>query len=442
VRPLSLFALGALALSAGAAQAAAPGVVSIQAGIGAVDVVEVQGVIDPALSAYVRDEVDAAETAGSAVILQIDSRGSYDDQAVQLGRVIRAARVPVVAWIGPSGARAEGGALFLVYSSALVAMAPGAGIGPASPFDLGTASSREDPAVVSRLAGELVGLASGAGADPEGLRGLLSEPSLPAGRALDSGAVGVVAPSVDVLVRELDGRTVRAGEELITLRTVGPDGRAAVPVRFHDLGPVRRVLHVASTPTAVYVLLVLGLWAIAFELTQPGLGVAGISGVLSLALAGYGLSVIPVHWGGLAVLLAGVGLQGIDVLIRRVAILTLAGTVAFAVGSVLAWRAVAPAIDLAPWLIALFTLGGVLFFGFGLTVAQRARDRVRSAQLGLVGLVGEARKDLDPEGAVFVKGALWRARSADGPIASGRRVRVRGVDGLVLRVEEEPEQST
>jgi membrane-bound serine protease (ClpP class) len=87
----------------------------------------------------------------------------------------------------------------------------------------------------------------------------------------------------------------------------------------------------------------------------------------------------------------------------------------------------------------LATLAGFLLFGFGMTVALRARERVRSAQVGLVGLIGETRTDLNPEGGVFVKGTLWRARSMNGPIAGGRRVRVRGIDGLILRVEEEDE---
>lgn len=404
----------------------------------AVDVVKVQGTIDPALSDYVRGKIESA-ALGTVVVLQIDSRGSLGREVDDVGRAIRAARVPIVTWIGPSGARAEGAALLPAYSSSLVAMAPGAGIGPARPVDLGTAPPREDPAEVARFGEELVALAPGAGANPNGVRELLSGPSLPAGPALESGAVGLVAADIADLIRKLDGRSLRAGRSSTTLATLGPDGRVAVPVRFHEMGPVRRLLHVVSTPTAVYVLLVLGLWALAFELTQPGLGVAGIFGVISLALAAYGLSVIPVRWFGMALLLAGIGLQGLDVLIRRVALLTLAGTVAFAWGSVLAWRGVAPAIDLSPWLVAFATAGGVLFFGFGLTVALKSRERARSAQVGLVGLVGEARKDLDPEGAVFVKGTMWRARSADGPIAKGRRVRVRGIDGLILRVEEEPD---
>jgi membrane-bound serine protease (ClpP class) len=189
----------------------------------------------------------------------------------------------------------------------------------------------------------------------------------------------------------------------------------------------------------VYVLLVLGLWGLAFELTQPGVGVAGIAGAASLALAGYGLAVIPVHWIGVALIVAGTALEGLDVVIRRVAALTIVGTLAFLSGSLLAWWGVAPAIDLSLWVVGMFTIGGAIFFGFGMTVALRARDRVRTAQVGLVGLVGEVRTDLDPEGGVHVKGSLWRARSMDGPIPKGARVRIKGVDGLILRVEPEPE---
>jgi membrane-bound serine protease (ClpP class) len=189
----------------------------------------------------------------------------------------------------------------------------------------------------------------------------------------------------------------------------------------------------------VYVLLVLGSWALAFELTQPGFGMAGIGGVVALGLAAYGLTVIPVGWLGFGLVLAGIGLQGLDVVVRRLAWFTAAGTVAFAAGSTLAWWGVSPVIDLSWWLIALFTVAGALLFAFGMTVALQARERVRNQQVGLVGLTGEARGDLDPEGAVVVKGAVWRARSSNGAIAKGAKVRVRGIDGLILRVEEEPD---
>lgn len=426
---LIAFAAGLLALPGAAAQPSIP----------VVDVAKVQGVIDGSLAGFVRDTLRAAEASGATLILQIDSSlGSYDDHALRLGEEIRGASVPVIAWVGPSGARAAGGALFVVYSSSLVAMAPGAGIGPARPFDLGTSASREDAAdVASRRAG-LESLARASGVRPDGLGRLMSGSALPAGPARDSRAVTVVATDLRDLLGTLDGRTVSTSAGTISLATRSTPERP-VAVRFHEIGPVRRLLHAVSTPAAVYVLLVLGLWGVAFELTQPGFGVAGIAGAASLALAGYGLAVVPVHWLGVALIVCGTGLQGLDVMVRRVATLTVLGTLAFLAGSLLAWWGVAPAIDLSLWVIALFTAAGALFFGFGMTVALRGRERVRAAQVGLVGLIGEVRSDLDPEGGVYVKGALWRARSMDGPIPKGARVRIKGVDGLILRVEREPE---
>ena len=284
----------------------------------------------------------------------------------------------------------------------------------------------------------LLALAPGSAATPEGVRQLVNGPAVAAGEAQATGAADLVARDVPDLLRALDGRTVQTTNGPRALVTLNEPARPVV-VRFHEIGPIRRVLHAVSTPAAVYVLLVLGLWGLAFELTQPGFGIAGIAGVVFLVFAGYGLTVIPVHWPGLALVLAGIGLQGLDVLLKRVQVLTMVGTGVFAAGSVLAWRGVAPQAELPIWLIVVATVGGLLFFGFGMTVALKAKQRIRSTQAGLVGLVGETRSDLNPEGGVLVKGALWRARSMNGPIPKGTRVRVRGIDGLILRVEQEPD---
>jgi membrane-bound serine protease (ClpP class) len=318
-------------------------------------------------------------------------------------------------------------------------MAPGAGIGPARPFDLAATRSGEDASDVAAESDRLIALAPGAGASADGVRALVDGPALPAGPAIDRGAVAIAAVNVTDLVKKLDGRSVRTPAGPVVLHTVGADGTVSVSLQFHDIGLLRRLLHAVATPTAVYVLLVLGVWALAFELTQPGFGMAGVGGLVFLVLASYGLTVIPVRWFGLALVLVGMGLQGLDVVLRRLGLLTVSGTVAFVVGSELAWWAVAPAIDLSWWLVALFTVAGVLLFGFGMTVALRSRERVRTAQVGLVGLVGEVRSDLNPEGGVFVKGTIWRARSMNGPIPKGTRVRIRGIDGLILRVEPDPE---
>jgi membrane-bound serine protease (ClpP class) len=409
------------------------------AGTATVDIVKVTGMIDPSEAAYVRGTIEAVEAEGASkavIVLQIDSLGGYGDQASRLGAAVRAATVPVVGWVGPLGAKAQGGALYLVYGSRLASMAAGAGLGPGRPFDPATRASTEPAAAVATNTGALGSLAPGAGATAAGVRVVVDRP-LAAGPARDAGAVALVANDVPSLLRALNGRTVTVDRAPVRLATVSSSDRPVL-VRFHEIGPVRRLLHAVGTPVAVYVLLVGGLWAVAFEFTQPGIGLAGIAGVLALALAGYGLWVIPFRWFGLVLIVAGIALQGADVLVRRLAWLTGIGTAVFLAGSVWTWWGVAPAIRVPLWLPVLFTIGGLLLFGFGFTVAVQARERIRSQQVGLVGLTGEVRSDLNPEGGVVVKGTVWRARAMDGPLVKGTKVRVRGIDGLVLQVEPEP----
>jgi membrane-bound serine protease (ClpP class) len=435
VKRLLMLALPLIALLA-ATPAWAASEAPAESPLATVDIVKVQGVVDPTLVGFLTDELADAASRRSTVVLQIDSDGTYGDLARTLGRRIRDATVPVVAWVGPIGARLQGGAAFVAYSAGLVAMAPGAGIGPARPFDAGTTVNAEPPAAVAASSAALGDVAAGAGVPASAVAAITGH-ALAAGPATDTGAVSVVAANVSDLLRAVNGRTIRTGSGPVALATVTEDGRP-LTVRFVEPGPVDRFLHAISTPTAVYVLVVLGVWGIAFEVTQPAFGVAGIAGLLALVAAGYGLTVIPVAWFGLAVLLVGMALQWLDVILRRLAWLTATGTVLFALGSWLAWRGVAPTIDLSWWLIGLFTVAGLLFFGFGLTVAMRSREQIRTAQVGLVGLVGEVRSDLTPEGGVYVKGTLWRARSSNGHIPKGTQVRVKGIDGLILRVEEEP----
>jgi membrane-bound serine protease (ClpP class) len=263
---------------------------------------------------------------------------------------------------------------------------------------------------------------------------------VPGAGAIERGIATVVASSVTGLLDELDGLTVStgAGEVTLATRVATEEGEPTVEVRFVDLGPIDRVLHAAASPTWIYVLLVLGLAALAFELTQPGFGFAGFSGLGMVALGVYGLTVVPFSWLGLLLLVGGIVLMTLDVRVRRLGVLTGIGLVAFVAGSVLVFGDVADQIDVSPWLVASTTLAALLYWGFGLTVAVQSRDRITSTQRGLVGLVGEARGELKPEGPVFVKGAMWRGRTTDGPIPAGTRVRVRGVDGLILRVQPDP----
>jgi membrane-bound serine protease (ClpP class) len=402
-----------------------------------VHVIEIDGPIDRPLLAFVEERLAEAERAGAVIVLQLDTPGALGRDGVALAERVASLEVPVLTWVGPAPAKASGAGLLLMLASSLAAVAPGAQTGPLLPVDvlhpdqaISGLSQEVDRLLADhgREAGDDVGVATGA---------------LTAQQALDAGIAQVAAPSVPILLDRVDGMTVEtpSGPEVLRTRLARTPEQAeegTVDIRFEEPGVITRVLHAVSTPSMVYVLLALGLAALAFELTQPGFGFAGFSGIGLVALAIYGITVATPWWPGSVLLLLGVGLLVLDVRLRSLTWPTWFGLLAFAAGSVLAWGSVDRSIRVSPWLIGGALVASFLYYGFGLTVALQSRDRIVGTQRGLIGLVGEARGRLAPDGPVFVKGALWRGRSTGDPIEAGAAVRVRGVDGLVLRVEPEP----
>jgi membrane-bound serine protease (ClpP class) len=405
---------------------------SASTGSASVVVAKVDGSIDAILAGYLLDRLGEAERSGSTLLVQLDSAGTLDRDGVALAQRIHEASVPVVVWVGPAPAKARGAALLLLSASSLPAVAPGAGVGPLEPMDLVDARNATLPS-----APEVRSL-SAAWAEARGRPApAFPDSPVPAATALRDHLAVVAAPSIPDLLSAIDGRTVvtASGTTLLRTRIAQDASERPVEVRFTDVGPVDRVLHAMASPSAIYLLLVFGFAALAFELTQPGFGFAGFAGVVMIALAVYGLTVVPFAWAGLALLATGVSLLVLDVIRRSLGPLSAAGAVAFFAGSVLTFRGVSPQIDVSPWLAGTLTVASVVYYGFLLTVALQSRDRITSTRNGLVGLAGETRGELRPEGPVYVKGALWRGRTLDGPIAAGTRIRVRGADGLILRVE-------
>ncbi len=405
-----------------------------------VEVVELDGVIDPTTAGYLAGEIEAAAERGShLVVIQLDTPGGLDVSMRDMVQEIMASPVPVAVWVGPSGARAASAGVFLVYASHVAAMAPATNLGAAHPVDLGgeLAGAAEEKAVNDAVA-LLRSLANERGRDEEFAEATVRESeSLPAAEAEDRGVVEIIAPSVPDVLAQVDGRRVETEAGPVTLATSGEE----VTLRFHEPGLLTRILRAVTDPTVAYLLLVLGFWAIVFELSQPGLGIAGMTGAVSLILAFYALAVLPVNIAGLLLVLLGLVLFTIDVFTAGLGVFTAGGALSLAAGSLLLFAGVDPAIGVSLWLIVGVVIASVLFFGFAMTAAMRAhRRQATTGGEGLIGMVGESRADLEPEGHIWVKGALWKARALDGPIPKGRRVRVRRVDGLLLLVKEEPER--
>lgn len=402
-----------------------------------VDVIKVEGAIDRPLLGYLQDQLDQAVADGAVVVLQLDSAGTIGPDAVALGQRLVDLPVPVLVWVGTVPARASGAGMLLMDAASLASVAPGSQTGPRDPVNLlhpEEVSPDLDATIQSWL-------------DARGRTPDLSHQNeaMPAAQAIQYRFADLWATSVIDLLNQVDGRSVQTADGPWTLQTKVATTDAdvqqgiGVDIRFIEPGLLVRAAHAVATPTMVYVLVVLGLACLAFELTQPGFGFAGFSGLFLTGLGIYGATVAIPSWPGALLLLAGIAAMVQDLRWRRLGVLTYGGLVAFAVGSFLVYGGVADAIRISPWLIGGATVASWLYYGFALTVAVQSRDRIIATQRGLIGLVGEARGRLAPDGPVHVKGALWRGRSLGDPIAPGTKVRVRGVDGLILRVEPEPE---
>jgi membrane-bound serine protease (ClpP class) len=425
---LFLCCFGVLALWPGTVSAASPTQIVV---------LKVEGAIDRPLANYLRDRLSSAEADGSTVVLQIDTSGTIDQDGVALAQQVVDLDVPVIAWVGAAPARASGAGLLLMYAASLTAVSPGSQTGPLNPIDLAD-PDQVYPGLTTTIQGWLDERDKDTSLDWE-------DAALPAQDALDLRIATAVAQSVPELLNVIDGETVQTPSGPVTVQTriattEQQAGERTVDIQFDAMGPLERVAHGVSSPSMVYFLLVIGLACLAFELTQPGFGFAGFAGVGMVALAAYGIWVVPPWWPGMIALIGGVALMTLDVRLRRLGPYTVVGLIAFALGSVFAWKGVAEPIAISPWLIGGAVVASLLYYGFALTVAIQSRDRIVNTQRGLIGLVGEARGRLTPEGPVYVKGAMWRGRSSGEEIDAGAKVRVRGVDGLVLRVEAEPEE--
>ncbi|MEX0835283.1 MAG: NfeD family protein [Nitriliruptor sp.] len=386
-----------------------------------VEILPLDGFLDPPTSAQILEDLELAADEGSVlVVLQLDAGGGVSVDTDELLAAIQDSPVPVAVLVGPLGSapRAAGAAGLLWLAADVRAVALDATVGPLTPADL---TDEADAYPVRDRADEL---APDAGAD---LDALLTR-MVPAEELESLGLSDLTVAGLDSLLLELDGTEV--GGQVLTIQ--GDE----VGVRFHSLGLLRRLLHAATTAPFIYLLLTVGLGMLLFEVFQPGFGVAGLAGLITTAIGAFGLTVLPVTWWAVALVVLGLLLYAVDTAVAGFGPVTLAATVAFVVGSLNFYDA--EVLALPVWLVIATTVTVFAFFVLVMTSILRAQAGPEGVTVDdLVGKVGIVRSVLNPEGHVYLDGALWRARwTGDAKRAKvGTPVRVHAVDGPVVLVE-------
>lgn len=406
---------------------------------GGIEVAQVDGLIDPTNASLIADTIRGAnERRAEVLIVQLASGGAVDVDIDALVRTIRTSRVPIAVWVGPSGEQAKGGAAVLAQAAPVVSVANGSGIGPAYPESLDRPSARSRRDVARRIGA----LAIANGRDRAGAVGTVGR-TLSAERALALGAIDMVEPTLGGYIVALDGVEVRTAAglvELSTARVVGSGrDRRREPnqtVRFRKLGLSQQLQHTLTSPSIAYFLLLAGLCLIVFEFFTAAIGLAGATGALAVVGAFVGFSHLPVQWWALALLMVAIIGFGIDAQAGRTGAWTVIAGVGLVVGSIFLYGG-SSRLDVRWWAIALVVVGTLLFMLAAVPAAIRSRFSTPTVgREAMIGEMGTAEVDVDPDGVVRVRDALWRARTNRAtPIGAGELARVVEVDGLVLEVE-------
>ena len=416
------FALAAVVLlSAGVAAAAQP-----------VATIEIEGVISPVTLRLIGLAIDRAQAErAQALVIQLDTPGGLEKSMRAIVQRMMNAEVPVIVFVGPTGARAASAGVFITMAGHIAAMAPATNIGAASPVALGGGADKTMMKKIENDAAAFIRtVAVERGRNAEWAEKAVRQAvSITEREAVKLKVVDLVADSVPDLLAKIDGRTVKTVKGSVTLATRG------APVTPIEIGFRDRVLNVITDPNVAYVLMMLGMLGLFFELSNPGAILPGVIGGISLILAFFAFQSLPINYAGLLLILFGIVLLIAEIKIVSHGILAIGGIVAMALGSLMLFEAPEVGFRVSWWVIV--PMVGLTSGMFLLLVAAGVRALMRRQMLGpsgLVGQMGTVRERLAPEGQVLVQGEIWRAVAEGAPVEAGMRVRVLSVHGLTLRV--------
>ncbi|MFO1431237.1 MAG: nodulation protein NfeD [Candidatus Competibacteraceae bacterium] len=430
---------------------------------GKVLLVELQGAIGPASSRFVQGALERARNQNAGlVILRLDTPGGLDSSMRDIIQSLLASPIPVAVYVAPEGARAASAGTYILYASHLAAMAPATNLGAATPVQIGgspTPDRPEEPPAGKKPEDRQKADRPKEGSKPEphsamerkmindarayiralaqlrkrnadwAEQAVTGAASLSAEDALKQGVIDLIAVDVPDLLRQANGRIVQVAGQARTLatqnsvvETLTPDWR-------------QRLLGAITHPQVAYILLLLGVYGLFFELAHPGVIAPGVLGGICLLIALFALQVLPINYAGLGLLLLGLLFMIAEAFVPSFGILGLGGIFAFIAGSLLLWDETGPGFELPVGIVLGFALAStVLFIGLGnMLLRQRRRPVVTGAE-ELLGAGAVALEDFSGTGRVWVHSESWQAHS-DRPLRKGERVRVTGRKGLVLQVQ-------
>jgi membrane-bound serine protease (ClpP class) len=404
--------------------------------------IDIEGPINSVLADIVVQAMDKAEAAKEPfIVLRLNTPGGFDQAMRKIIEKILSSRIPVVVYVGPSGARAASAGFFILLASDLACMAPGTNTGAAHPIlavggvypidEKGSAKTLIEKALNDSVA-YLKGIAEKRGRDVElSLKGITESKSFTAEEALKSKLIDVIAQDEDDLMRQLKGKKIKlfSGQEVQLPEDIQPLSSVEMTVR-------QKILLAVSDPNLALLLGLAGLILLYLEFSNPGMIAPGVIGALSLLLSLIGFSVLPINFVGVLLILLAFGLFIAEIKIQGFGILGIGGMVSLLFGALILVDAPQPElrITLSTALAVVIPFGLILMFLLRLTMKSMAQ-KVTTGDEAIIGLTGITSTPVYQDGKVLVRGEYWEA-SSDHLIPEGKTIRVLKVNHLKLFVEE------
>ncbi|HEU0193899.1 MAG TPA: nodulation protein NfeD [Gaiellales bacterium] len=397
--------------------------------------------INPVSASFVSDSINRAQSEhAAALVILMDTPGGDSDSMNRIVQDELASPVPVIVYVSPAGARAASAGSVITMGSDLAAMAPATHIGAATPIQSSGANIGSDlrRKILNDSEKQMQALAQSHGRNAKAAVEIVSQAKeFTDTEALHQNLVEFLAPSLPALLNEIDGTTTTYTAKVIVLHT------AHAEVQTYDMPWTLQLLNILIDPNLLYILFLAGLGGLAYEAFHPGVILPGTLGAVSLILALFGFSIVPINWAGAVLIAFGVALLLMEAFVTSHGLIGLSGVIAICVGGLMLFRTPGSGAGVSPLLV----IGLGAAFGAALALVATkvlAARRSPPSRLGggapaMLGLTGVARTPLHPDGQVFVRGELWQAES-DAEVPAGAPVVVREVEGLVLRVSrtEEP----
>ncbi|MBI4810883.1 MAG: nodulation protein NfeD [Ignavibacteriales bacterium] len=399
-----------------------------------VHVITIDGAINPASADYIHEAILKAEKENAeCLVINLNTPGGLLKSTRIIVTDILTSPVPIIVYVSPAGSQSASAGVFITLAAHIAVMAPGTNIGAAHPVTLG---DQKDSVMMEKATNDAAAFIRTISEKRQrniqwAEDAVRKSISITETEALSQNVVDTIAANLHELMKIVDGKEIQTSKQSMTLHTE----KAAIIITEKSFQ--QKILDILSDPNIAYILMMLGIYGLLFELYNPGSILPGIIGFISIVLAFYSMHTLPINYAGLALILFAIVLFLLEIKIVSHGLLTIGGVISLALGSIMLFQtdSLIEFVSVSWEVIIITVILTLVFFLFAIGMGIRAQKRKPTTGIqGIVGEIGEVTHDLRPEGVVKVHGEIWNAISFDGNLRRGTKIKVEGIENLKLTV--------